>query len=129
MQKKALPRRESRKNASNAVGRSVSRPATPRDLWWVRWYGYFCDRVSILYVSKPIEELVLNGRTLKAALYGIAIGIFANMASSRFARGDLKARLCDISWIERKRFWFAVAPITYAVTRNCHDRIGVFRRR
>lgn len=22
-----------------AVGRSVSRPSTPRDLWWVRWYG------------------------------------------------------------------------------------------
>lgn len=37
MQKNALPRRESRKRASRAVGRSVSRPVTPMDLWWVRW--------------------------------------------------------------------------------------------
>ena len=33
MQKKALPRMESRKKASKAVGRSVSRPSTPSDLW------------------------------------------------------------------------------------------------
>lgn len=31
---------ESRKTASKAVGRSVSSPSTPRDLWCVRWYGY-----------------------------------------------------------------------------------------
>ena len=37
MQKKVLPRREFRKKASTAVGRSVSRPVTPRDLWCVRW--------------------------------------------------------------------------------------------
>ena len=36
MQKKALPNRESRKKASRDVGRSVSRPSTPKDLWWVR---------------------------------------------------------------------------------------------
>ena len=32
VQKKALPRMESRKMASREVGRSVSRPSTPRDL-------------------------------------------------------------------------------------------------
>lgn len=57
------------------------------------------------------------------------MGRLANIASSRFANGDLKARLCDISWIARKRFWFAVAPITYAVTKNGHDSIEVLRRR
>lgn len=50
------------------------------------------------------------------------------MASNRFARGDLKARLWEISWMARKRFWFAVAPITYAVVRNFHDRSGVSLR-
>ena len=48
--------------------------------------------------------------TLKAALYGIPIGRLARTANSRFANGALKARLCEISWIARKRFWFAVAP-------------------
>ena len=51
------------------------------------------------------------------------------MARSLFASGDLKARLCEISWMARKRFWFAVAPMMYAVNRNGHDRIGEFRRR
>lgn len=27
--------------ASSAVGKSVSSPSTPRDLWCVRWYGYY----------------------------------------------------------------------------------------
>ena len=49
--------------------------------------------------------------TLKAALYGIPMGRLAKTAKSRFARGDLKARLWEISWMARKRFWFAVAPM------------------
>lgn len=49
------------------------------------------------------------------------------MALLAFA--DLKARLCDISWMARKRFWFAVAPIMYAVTKNRHERNGVLRSR
>lgn len=28
----------------------------------------------------------------------------------------------------RKRFWLAVAPITYAVTNVCHDKKGVLRK-
>lgn len=56
------------------------------------------------------------------------MGKFAKTASKRFANGDLKARLCEISWMARKRFWLAVAPITYAVTNVCHDKKGVFRK-
>jgi hypothetical protein len=67
--------------------------------------------------------------TLKEALYGMPIGRFANTANTRFARGLRKARLCDISWMARKRFWFAVAPIIYAVRKNGHDIMGVSRRR
>jgi hypothetical protein len=37
VQKKAFPSNESRKKASKGVGRSASRPSTPRDLWCVRW--------------------------------------------------------------------------------------------
>lgn len=51
------------------------------------------------------------------------------MARSRLARGDLKARLCEISCMARNRFWFAVAPTTYAVTKNCHDSMEVLRRK
>lgn len=57
------------------------------------------------------------------------IGRLANTANSLFALGDLKAKLWDISWMARNRFWFAVAPIMYAVRKKVHDRIGVFRRR
>jgi hypothetical protein len=67
--------------------------------------------------------------TLKEALYGIPIGRLAKIAIIRFAFADLNARLCDISWIARKRFWFAVAPITYAVRKNFHERKGVSLRR
>ena len=42
---------------------------------------------------------------------------------------DLKARLCEISWIARKRFWLHVAPMRYAVPRKRHERKGVLRRR
>lgn len=57
------------------------------------------------------------------------MGRLAKIARSLLANGDLKARLCDISCMARKRFWFEVAPTTYAVTRNCHDKIGVLRSR
>ena len=30
--------------------------------------------------------------------------------------------------MERKRFWFAVAPMMYAVRRNGNDSTGVFRK-
>lgn len=40
------------------------------------------------------------------------MGRLAKMASRRLAVGFLKARLWEISWIARNRFWFAVAPIT-----------------
>lgn len=50
--------------------------------------------------------------TLNEALYGTPMGRFANMARNRFAVGDRKARLWEISWIARKRFWLAVAPKT-----------------
>ena len=54
----------------------------------------------------------VRGHTLNEALYGTAIGRFAKMANSRLAMGDLKARLCEISWMARNKFWFAVAPNT-----------------
>ena len=66
--------------------------------------------------------------TRNAALYGTPIGRFAKMAKSRLASGALNARLWEISCMERNRFWFAVAPIMYAVKRNGKDSIGVFRR-
>lgn len=57
------------------------------------------------------------------------IGRLAKTAMALLALADLKARLCEISWMARKRFWFAVAPIMYAVRKNCHERKGVLRRR
>ena len=57
------------------------------------------------------------------------MGKLAMMAKSLFASADLKARLWDISWMARKRFWFAVAPIIYAVMKYCHDMMGVSWRR
>lgn len=50
------------------------------------------------------------------------------MASRRLAKGDLKAKLWDISWIARKRFWFAVAPMTYAMAMKVSEKMGVCRR-
>lgn len=38
------------------------------------------------------------------------IGRFAAIASSLLPKGDFIARLCEISWIARNRFWLAVAP-------------------
>lgn len=57
--------------------------------------------------------MVRRGKhTLNEALYGTPIGKFAKMAKRRLASGLRKARLWEISWIARKRFWFDVAPIT-----------------
>lgn len=40
------------------------------------------------------------------------MGRLAKIAIKRLARRLLKARLCEISWMARKRFWLAVAPKT-----------------
>lgn len=66
--------------------------------------------------------------TLKAALYGTPIGRLAKTANNLLAKGDLKARLWEISWMARKRFWFAVAPIMYAVRKNWIDTMDVSRK-
>ena len=50
------------------------------------------------------------------------------MANNRLANGDLNARLWEISWIARKRFWFAVAPTMYAVRKKGKEIIGVLRK-
>ena len=49
------------------------------------------------------------------------------MAKYRLVSILLNARLCDISCIARKMFWFAVPPTMYAVARNFHDSIGLLR--
>lgn len=49
------------------------------------------------------------------------------MAISLLASGDRKARLCEISWMARNRFWFAVAPTTYPSAQNFHDQKDVSR--
>lgn len=66
---------------------------------------------------------------LKDAEYGIPIGKLAKMASMRLANGLLKAKLCEISWMARKQFWFAVAPMMYAVKKNGQLKKLVSRRR
>jgi hypothetical protein len=87
--------------------------------------------MAIISISThPCLSCYLSGmHTRKEALYGTPIGRFANMAINLFALGLLNARLCDISWIARNRFWFAVAPIIYAVRKNFQLRKGVSRRR
>ena len=50
------------------------------------------------------------------------------MANNLLVVPDLNARLCEISWIARNRFWFDVAPITYAVSMKAHEKGEVFRR-
>lgn len=40
------------------------------------------------------------------------MGKLATMANSRFAKGLLNARLWEISWMARNKFWLAVAPKT-----------------
>lgn len=68
-------------------------------------------------------------RTRNEALYGIPMGRLAKMASNRFPSPDLNARLCEISCMARKRFWFAVAPTIYAVRINGQERGELLRRR
>ena len=50
--------------------------------------------------------MMMTGRILtrNAALYGTPMGRLAKTANNLFADGDLKARLCEISWIDRKMF-------------------------
>jgi len=66
--------------------------------------------------------------TLKAEQYGIPMGKLANIANTLFDFIPLNARLCVISWIARNKFWFAVAPITYARIRKMGDLMEVFLR-
>lgn len=66
--------------------------------------------------------------TLKLAEYGIPIGRLANTASALFSPAFLNARLWLISWIARNKFWFAVAPIMYAVPQKRRDQKGIFCR-
>jgi hypothetical protein len=56
------------------------------------------------------------------------MGKFAKTANTLFAKPDLKAKLWEISWIARNRFWLAVAPIMYAVRKNGHESGDVLRR-
>lgn len=66
--------------------------------------------------------------TRNEALYGIPIGRFAKTANILLTMPDLNARLCEISWIAKNKFWFAVAPIMYAVRKKVHDSGEVFLR-
>lgn len=50
--------------------------------------------------------------TRKEALYGTAIGKLAIIAKSLLAVGERKARLWEISWMARNKFWLQVAPKT-----------------
>lgn len=84
--------------------------------------------VWLFLVSSSTKKGV-RWHTRNAALYGIPIGKLAIIANTLLAMGDLKARLCEISWMAKNRFWLAVAPITYAVTRKGHESIEVLRRR
>lgn len=79
-------------------------------------------------VSSIIKILNDPRLTRKVALYGMPMGRFAKIASKRLARGDLKAKLWDISCMARNRFWFAVPPMAYAVKKKVHDKIGVDRK-
>lgn len=85
----------------------------------------FIVSLGVLLVSGMWKSI----RTRKAALYGSPIGRLAKMASNRLAKADRNARLCEISWMARNRFWLQVAPITYAVTKNRQSSIEVLRRR
>ena len=49
---------------------------------------------------------------LKVAEYGTPMGRLAKMDPSWLARGVEKPRLCDHSWMARRRLWLAVAPTT-----------------
>lgn len=55
------------------------------------------------------------------------MGRFAKTAKILLAEGFRNAKLCEISCIARKRFWFAVAPTIYAVRKNFHDIMGASR--
>jgi hypothetical protein len=86
----------------------------------------------VLLLAYPCNSAIYkDGRmcTLNDALYGMPIGRFAKTANTLFASGFLNARLWEISWIARNRFWFAVAPMMYAVRKKVHEKNGVSLRR
>lgn len=56
------------------------------------------------------------------------MGRLATMAISLLANGLRNARLCEISWMARNRFWLAVAPKTYATAQNLMLQKGVAER-
>src|ERR1700733_6695789 len=74
---------------------------------------------GVLYGISVLTSQLLGGHstrcktvhTLNDAEYGTPIGKFAKMASALLALTPLNARLCVISWIAKKRFWFAVPPM------------------
>jgi hypothetical protein len=84
--------------------------------------------IQYIPLAGALAYIVHVEPTLKLALYGMPMGRFAKTARSLFAVPDLNAKLCDISCIARKRFWFAVAPMMYAARKNVHDIGCVFRR-
>lgn len=57
------------------------------------------------------------------------MGKLAKIANSLFAIGERNARLWEISWMARKRFWLEVAPMKYAVAMKRHESMDVLRRR
>lgn len=88
-----------------------------------------CEVVGLQFLSASFSPQGTEGEhTLKLAEYGIPIGILANTASARFSSAFLNARLWLISWMARNRFWFAVAPMMYAVPQKRRDQKGVFCR-
>lgn len=72
---------------------------------------------NVVFLRRTKVTIVLsfegrNTSTLNAAEYGIPIGKLAKTASALLALTPLNARLCVISWIDKKRLWLAVPPMT-----------------
>ena len=57
------------------------------------------------------------------------MGRLAKIARSLLGVIPLNARLCVISWMARKRLWFAVPPIAYAQKMKVNESGDVRRRR
>lgn len=121
---KCLPKHRIQKNCLKARRKICVQPINAQCFVVDQMVG-LADTVSVTRPMCPCAQK--EKLTLKAALYGTPMGRFAKIASSLLAIPDLKARLCEISWMDRNRFWLAVAPIIYAVSRNGQDSMGVFR--
>lgn len=83
----------------------------PPGMWADRYLDHqlreICDAsngMAEIHQPEVCQERYEVMTTLKAALYGNPMGMLAKTASNLFARGDLKAKLWEISWIARKRF-------------------------